>query len=59
MQGQRYINNNLSGRYYLGADITFVTITNFIPIGDSTHLFTGALNGNGHTISDLIINNQS
>ena len=52
--GLENIRNNLSGRYVLAADIDLSSITNWRPIGNSsTNVFTGSLDGNGHTISGL------
>ena len=56
------MNDNLSASYILGNDIDASDTVNwnsnagFIPIGDSTTTFTGSLDGNGKTISNLYIN---
>ena len=64
------INDNLSGNYVLTADIDlenaeWVPIGTFVPMGDSGEeqetpspdaAFTGTFDGNGHTISNLSIN---
>ncbi|HEX5382209.1 MAG TPA: GLUG motif-containing protein, partial [Acinetobacter sp.] len=58
------MNQNLSGKYLLGNDIDASDTKNwnngagFKPIGylDSIQLFSGKLDGLGHTISDLYIN---
>ncbi|WP_336984791.1 YDG domain-containing protein, partial [Acinetobacter modestus] len=57
------INQNLAGNYLLGNDIDaknsqFWGDANgigFNPLGDSSHAFTGKLDGLGHQISDLYI----
>ena len=53
------INSNLSGDYVLGADINAAG-ANFTPIGETCSAsgqgcFTGVLDGNGYTISNLTI----
>jgi hypothetical protein len=65
------IRNNLSGHYILANDIDLSTIPNFVPIGtfqpasddpedaenpDITKVFSGTFDGNGHTISNVTIN---
>ena len=58
------INNDLSGNYVLGQDIdatataTWNNGAGFIPIGDFQHPFTGTLDGKGHVIRNLVINNN-
>jgi GH24 family phage-related lysozyme (muramidase) len=52
------INNNLSGHYVLGANINASGFS-FIPIGTSSAPFTGTLDGNGYTISNITINGGS
>ena len=47
---------NLGEDYALGNDIDLSTIANWEPIGTLANPFTGALDGNGHTISNLTIN---
>jgi len=50
--------NDLTAYYKLTADIDLSGVANFSPIGsDSNSPFAGKLNGNGHTISNLKINN--
>ena len=49
------IRENLDGKYILGANINMNGI-NWEPIGDENNPFTGVLNGNGYTISNLSIN---
>ncbi len=53
------INSNLSGDYVVGADINAAG-ANFTPIGETCSAsgqgcFTGVLDGNGYTISNLTI----
>ena len=52
------IQNNLSGYYVLGADIDAAGF-NFASIGTASNPFTGIFDGQGHTISNLTINNLS
>ncbi len=47
------INGNLSGHYVLGRDIDASTTLTFKSIGTIENPFTGMLDGNGHTISNL------
>ena len=49
------IRNNLSGKYILMNDIDMSSLGSFESIGDSSNAFTGELNGNGYTISNLNI----
>ena len=57
------INQNLAGNYLLGNDIDVKNSQfwgdangiGFNPLGDSSHAFTGKLDGLGHQISDLYI----
>lgn len=49
------ITTNLTGNYALGRDIDISSISDFTPIGAQANPFTGALNGDGHTISGLSI----
>ncbi len=57
--------SRLGGNYVLGADIaaggtsTWNANSGFSPIGDITTLFTGTLDGLGHTISGLTISRTS
>ncbi len=56
------IRNNMSAYYVLGRNITlsnYQTGTGFTPIGNSDTPFTGNINGNGHKIINLFINNPS
>ncbi|MGU3494386.1 MBG domain-containing protein [Xanthobacteraceae bacterium A53D] len=59
------ISQNLSGTYALGRDIDASATAGwnagqgFIPIGNVTTNFTGIFDGDGHTISGLIINRPS
>jgi hypothetical protein len=61
IQDLQNINSNLSGDYALGGDID-ASGFNFIPIGSrptgGDSLFTGTLDGRGHTISSLTINSS-
>lgn len=50
------IRNNLAGDYVLGNDIDLSSIANWQPTGTLANPFTGTLDGNGHTISNLTIN---
>jgi len=49
-----YANNGMHFR--LTTDIVLGGAYNWLPIGNDTNPFRGNFNGNGHTISDLIIN---
>ena len=58
-----YVNagNNTTGMtFVLGADIDLSSISNWTPIGNystnSSYIFKGTFDGNGHTISNLTIN---
>jgi len=58
------IRDNLSGAYVLAADISLAEYDNWEPIGNNStssvaSRFTGRFNGNGYTISDLNIDNDS
>ncbi len=53
------IRNNLSGKYILMNDIDLSSIINWQPIGDGSNAFTGELNGNGHVIKNLRIDNST
>jgi hypothetical protein len=50
------IRNNLAGDYVLENDIDLSSIANWQPIGTLANPFTGILDGNGKTISNLTIN---
>lgn len=53
------VRNDLSGNYIVMADIDlsgYASGEGWIPIGDNTNRFTGTLDGNGRTISNLTIN---
>ena len=45
--------------YELAGDIDLSSITNFVPIGPSGSPFTAVFEGNGNTISNLIISNDT
>ncbi len=55
------VRNNLSGSYRLMSDLDADTAgysgigDSFTPIGSRADPFTGTFNGNGHTISNLVI----
>ncbi len=49
LDGLKGISSNLSGKYYLTGDIDATTIGGFTSLGN----FSGVLDGNGHTISNL------
>ncbi len=49
------LQQNLAGIYALNRDIDLSSIADFVPIGTDTNLFTGVLNGFGHTISNLTV----
>ena len=59
------INKNLSGNYILMNDIDVSVLTadengtNWTPIGNATDMFTGIFEGNGHTVSGIVINSTS
>ena len=46
--------NGLSAHYELGQNIT--ASGTWVPVGDGSSRFTGSLNGDGHTISNLTVN---
>jgi len=58
------INNNLSAHYILMNDIdasatsTWNGGTGFVPLGTSAEMFTGSIDGDGHTIDGLTINRE-
>ncbi len=52
------INNNLSGKYILMGDID-LSGENWTPIGYLNNPFTGEFNGNGYTVSNLFLNNNT
>ena len=52
--GLNEIRNNLTAYYKLEADIN-MSGYEFTPIGSNTDIFTGTLNGGGHTISNIYI----
>lgn len=52
------VQNNLSANYVLGANIDAAGFS-FTPIGSVANPFTGIFDGQGHTISNLTINNVS
>ena len=51
----RAIANNLAGEYTLTADITVEG--DWTPLGDDKNPFTGKLNGNGHVIKGIRVQN--
>src|SRR5438477_101715 len=53
------LRNNLSGNYCLGADLDLSGVHNWIPIGDYDRPFSGTLDGQAHTISNLAINGSA
>lgn len=56
------IRNGRYGQYLLTADINlsdYQAGNGWVPIGNSTDYFYGTLNGNGHTISGLFIDNDA
>ena len=50
---------NLDKYYQLGSNINLSNITKWEPIGTSTNPFTGSLDGNGYTISNMNINEST
>jgi len=50
------IRNDLTGKYILMNNLDLSSIDNWKPIGNTTNIFTGILNGNNYTISNLKIN---
>ncbi len=61
LQNLRDVSTNLSGTYALGKDLdaSATAGTSFVPIGDTANPFTGTLDGQGHVISGLVINEAS
>lgn len=65
MQNLQSMNTNMDGFYALGKDLdasatsTWNSGAGFIPIGNTNTPFTGILNGDGHTITNLTINRPS
>ena len=53
------IRNNLSGKYILMNDIDLSSYENWEPIGTSETPFTGELDGNGFTISNLTLKKET
>ena len=49
------IKNNLTAHFKLGANIVLNANDNWTPIGDTTYYFSGSLDGDGYTISNLNI----
>ena len=47
----------LNGNYYLTGDLD-LNGAEWTPIGDENNPFTGSFNGNGHTISNFVINDE-
>lgn len=50
------IRDDLSGNYYLDADIVIPEGTEFAPIGSADEPFFGTFDGSGHTITGLVMN---
>lgn len=54
------IRNDLDACYILNNDIDLTEIGSWVPIGiRETQYFTGSFDGNSHSISNLLINNES
>ncbi len=53
------IRNNLSGKYILMNDIDLSSYENWEPIGSSETPFTGELDGNGFTISNITVKEKT
>lgn len=53
------IRNDMSAHYIITSDIDLSEYGSWVPIGDMLHPFTGSLDGQGHTISGLMIDNAS
>lgn len=53
------IRNGLSAHYVLIDDIDLSAYSPWVPIGTGNTGFTGSLNGQGHTVSNLLINDDS
>ncbi|MFB6175045.1 MAG: GLUG motif-containing protein, partial [Candidatus Nanohalobium sp.] len=51
--------NNLSANYELVSDVDCSSYSGFSSVGDSGNQFTGVLDGQGHTVSGLTINEGS
>lgn len=49
-------NLNLSAAYELVADIDLAAHTNWQPLGNNSSPFTGTFNGQGHAITNLVVN---
>ncbi len=56
--GLEAIRQDLSGNYRLTADIDLSGIE-WIPLGDDQAAFTGILDGNGHTVSNVTVNQSA
>jgi filamentous hemagglutinin family protein len=52
------LSRNLSGTYALGTDVDAISVANFAPIGASS-TFSGIFDGQGHTVSNLTINDTT
>ena len=50
------IRDDLTGNYYLDADIVIPEGTEFAPIGSADEPFIGTFDGSGHTITGLVMN---
>ena len=53
------IRDGLSAHYVLIDDIDLSAYSPWVPIGTGNNGFTGSLNGQGHTVSNLLINDES
>jgi len=51
------VNYFRSSHFALKADLDLAAETNWTPLGDATTNFTGSFSGEGHTLSNLTINN--
>lgn len=52
------IRNGYDKSYKLACDIDMSSVTNFVPIGDGNHEFTGCFDGDCHVISGLTISDS-
>jgi len=55
--GLEAIKNDLSGNYYLTADID-LSGAEWAPLGDSADLFTGIFDGQGHALRNLTVTGE-
>ncbi|MHB8284487.1 MAG: MBG domain-containing protein, partial [Caulobacteraceae bacterium] len=51
--------NGLSGAYALANDVDLISVANWAPIGTTATPFLGALEGDGHAVSNLTISDTS